>query len=379
MYTTQGSNGLYLHNSSLANSAADGSYRYAGGDYIVSNDYWETYNNISDIIKIKNVAGYIKYYLINNENITYDYSKDVLARAITEGYVINNDINNYVCFGSDAKNCPYDNLYRIIGVFENSVKLIKADLANDDLLGTDGDFYKSYNNNEELNNDYFNYSNVESIPYKGLNKKHSRYYWNRINYNQTFNETQRYHIWSYSELNKTNLNINFINNLGTEWSDLIKESIWYTSGFNASYDNVDAKFTFDYELGNKKNDNYPFIPYNAKIGLIYVSEYYYSAIPYYWNRDIDLNINDQYILSIFENWMYIGIDEWSISPLYENNNYAWYIGNNGNASYSRVYNSYNASNIYADSKLFVRPTFYLNENVIYAGGTGTETDPYRIA
>lgn len=77
--------------------------------------------------------------------------------------------------------------------------------------------------------------------------------------------------------------------------------------------------------------------------------------------------------------MYIGIDEWSISPLYENNNYAWYIGNNGNASYSRVYNSYNASNIYADSKLFVRPTFYLNENVIYAGGTGTETDPYRIA
>ena len=67
-YTSQGSNGIYYHTSSLANSAADNSYRYAG----------------------------------SSENV-----------------------NNYVCFGSDAANCPSDNLYRIIGVFGNQVKLIK--------------------------------------------------------------------------------------------------------------------------------------------------------------------------------------------------------------------------------------------------------------
>ena len=33
--------------------------------------------------------------------------------------------NNYVCFGSDASTCPSDNLYRIIGVFDNQIKLIK--------------------------------------------------------------------------------------------------------------------------------------------------------------------------------------------------------------------------------------------------------------
>ena len=67
LYTSQGANGLYYHTSSLANSAGDNSYRYAGANP-----------------------------------------------------------NNYVCFGSDAATCPSDNLYRIIGVFGSEVKLIKA-------------------------------------------------------------------------------------------------------------------------------------------------------------------------------------------------------------------------------------------------------------
>ena len=67
LYTSQGTNGIYYHTSSLANSAADNSYRYAGASP-----------------------------------------------------------NNYVCFGSDASTCPSANLYRIIGVFGSEVKLIKS-------------------------------------------------------------------------------------------------------------------------------------------------------------------------------------------------------------------------------------------------------------
>ena len=65
-YTSQGTNGIYYHTSSLANSAVDNSYRYAGSSP-----------------------------------------------------------NNYVCFESTASTCPSDNLYRIIGVFGSEVKLIK--------------------------------------------------------------------------------------------------------------------------------------------------------------------------------------------------------------------------------------------------------------
>ena len=64
---TQGNNGIYYHTSSLANSAGDNSYRYAGANP-----------------------------------------------------------NNYVCFGSDSVSCPSNNLYRIIGVFGSEVKLIKS-------------------------------------------------------------------------------------------------------------------------------------------------------------------------------------------------------------------------------------------------------------
>ncbi len=66
-YTSQGTNGLYYHTSSLANGAGDNSYRYAGANP-----------------------------------------------------------NNYVCFGSTASTCPSGNLYRIIGVFGSEVKLIKS-------------------------------------------------------------------------------------------------------------------------------------------------------------------------------------------------------------------------------------------------------------
>ena len=72
---------IYIHNSTLTNGAGDNSYRYAGANP-----------------------------------------------------------NNFICFGSDATTCPDDNLYRIIGVIDGKVKLIKYDYANSNLLGTDGDY-----------------------------------------------------------------------------------------------------------------------------------------------------------------------------------------------------------------------------------------------
>ena len=74
LYTgTQGENGIYYHNSSLTNGAGDNSYRFAGA---------------SDAV------------------------------------------NNYVCFGSTQSPCPADNLYRIIGVFGDKVKLISTKQFN---------------------------------------------------------------------------------------------------------------------------------------------------------------------------------------------------------------------------------------------------------
>ena len=73
-------------------------------------------------------------------------------------------VNNFVCFGSTTNPCPTDNLYRIIGVFEDKVKLIKYDYATSALLGTNGDYYGT--------------STPSTSYYKGSLTSIDQYYWN---------------------------------------------------------------------------------------------------------------------------------------------------------------------------------------------------------
>ena len=118
LYTTDGENGLYLHDGQGtygAQEAGDNSYRFSGANP-----------------------------------------------------------NNYVCFGSDAVSCPVDNLYRIIGVFDGEIKLIKHDYANSNMLGTNG----AYNGLTTSPGSY----------YKGSQSTLYWYYWNNSTYNNTWSE-----------------------------------------------------------------------------------------------------------------------------------------------------------------------------------------------
>ena len=69
------------------------------------------------------------------------------------------------------------------------------------------------------------------------------------------------------------------------------------------------------------------------------------------------------------NWMFMGLYEWTISRRSDGTTYAFYVISSG-----RVYVDYVGYNYFA-----VRPSFYLNSDVeIYEGNTGTQSDPYRI-
>ena len=97
---------------------------------------------------------------------------------------------------------------------------------------------------------------------------------------------------------------------------------------------------------------------------MYLNDYGYAASPEFWNRPITSSSMGT------DNWMTIGLYEWTITP-FNHYNYDYYINYIlyvGNVSYS--YNVYG----YA-----VRPVFYLNYNVELIGGSGTYTDPYRLA
>ena len=249
--------------------------------------------------------------------------------------------NNYVCFGATGADCQNgDNQYRIIGVFGNQVKLIKHDYVGSNLLGTDGAYTSS------------TYSNTSSSYYKGSKTTINRYYWN--------NRTNR-NTWSMSNLNTVNLNTNYLNALAEEWQEKIAITEWKVGGFGD--DNISFSELFDYEINNP-NNNTGETTYNAKIGLMYISDYVYASPVEDWN----VTVNDYAYAEESDpndNWLYMGLTEWPITPHFDG---VSRIENEGTVTSLMPNRGYGA----------IRPTFYLNSDVTYVGGSGTSSDPIRI-
>ena len=248
-------------------------------------------------------------------------------------------VDNYVCFGSDDATCPEDNLYRIIGVFGDQVKLIKASPASSTLLGTSGDYSSG-----------------------------TSYYWNYKN-NKSINSGYGSNTWSTSFLNKTNLNTNYItylNNINTKWAKMIATTTWKVGG--NTYDNIAGavpKIAYANEITNPvtTNSTDSATTYSAKIGLMYVSDYGFAASSSAWTTALS-SYNSSSITSV--NWMYLGSNELTISR-YSDYSDGVFIVDSG-----RVLDDC------ASSHSAVRPVFYLTSTATYSGGGGTSDNPYRL-
>ena len=266
--------------------------------------------------------------------------------------------NNFVCFGSDASPCPTDNLYRIIGVFGENyhgvtgkqlVKLIKYDYMTTDELGTDGDYSQTY---KEWGMD---------STYKGTYGDGERigvYFWNKDASTNT---------WSTSLLNKTNLNTNFINYLGTTWANKIATVTWKVGG--NTWANIGAKTSsvaYTNEITNPVTTNTTdnATTYSAKIGLMYVSDYGFAASPDAWTLTMSSYNNTT---ATNNNWMYMGLYEWTISRDAVISDYAFRVSGDGFVNSRRVNDYYG-----------VRASFNLESSVSYVSGSGSMSDPIVI-
>ena len=260
--------------------------------------------------------------------------------------------NNYVCFGSDEETCVNDNLYRIIGIFDDdndgvyNIKLIKYDYVTSDMLGTNSRDYSEY---------YY-----DTSAYKGNMDPNTiaGYTWN---YDTSVSEGGS-NNWTTSELNTINLNTNFLNylkNIDDELIDMISSTTWYLGG-TTDY-NYTAKTFYESERNNRGYENNPTI-YQAKIGLLYPSDYGYATTPNNWSLNL-YNYNKK----INDNWMYMGLTEYTITPRVSADNMVFLISTTG------PLNSNNSAHGHA-----VRPVFYLDSDVIYVSGDGSEQNPFRI-
>ena len=288
---------IYLHNSSLENSAKDNSYRYFGANP-----------------------------------------------------------DNYVCFGSTEEVCPYNNLYRIIGVFDNQVKLIKYDYATSSELGTDGDYAGLFSENPivEDTGNYYLGKNAASI---------AIFTWNYKN-DTSINNGTGSNDWSTSLLNKINLNTNFINYIGEKWSNKIATTKWQLGGNAWSIIGNGTPYNvYDKEILNPSEN----ILYESKIGLPYMSDFFYTVDQKYWNEVVrgTNDSTDDYRKFKDETWINMGLIEWSITKYYGHSSIVF--------QYREVF-----SGDYVHKGKLIRPTFYLDTTVNYSSGDGSQNNPIRI-
>ena len=211
-------------------------------------------------------------------------------------------VNNYICLGSDETTCPDANLFRIIGVFGAQTKVIRAKSVGDKEWNTSAD-----------------------------------------------------NTWSSSSLN-TYLNGTYLTSLGT-LAEKIATTTWKVRGGSSTYLYDVPKIAYQYEVGSSAltttND--------AKIGLMYVSDYGFAADSSGWTTKLSsYNSNNS------KNWLYLGSNEWTISR------------NSGTASNAfDVFSGY-VLNRNVIISYAVRPSFNLLSSVKYVSGSGSMSDPVRI-
>ena len=262
------------------------------------------------------------------------------------------DPNNYVCFGSDEATCPTENLYRIIGVIDGKVKLIHVYGATTDMLGTDEGYAKTY---QEVWGRYSSY-------YKGNGDltKIGSYKWNKSGTN----------TWSTSTTNITNLNINFLTYLdgkNAKWKTMIDDTTWYVGGMTGANGFLsNAKTAYDYEVGTNKDAS---TTITSKIGLMYVSDYYYAVPKNYWTLSGRSSDKNDYRTAINDNWLYTRLYEWTISRDFDDSGYTFGVSVVGFLFDGVVNNSLG---------LAVRPSFSLSSSIKFTSGEGTAVNPIRV-
>ena len=278
LYTgSQGDNNLYFHDASLINGAGDNSYRYAGSS---------------------------------------------------------SSVNNYICFGSYEATCPEDNLYRIIGVFGDKVKVVK---------------YRDIGS--------YNTSKYNATSFTGME--------------------------AYTALNST-----FIGTLGDEWQNMIYLENWIGGEISSSI----------LSQTSLKNNTYKIEFLAGSVASPVLIDWYTAKVWYTAESNAAHTLSMKIgTISISELRYAMNSSNWNLSTLdntswlYYSKNEAFYLfhsfsSGSGDAlgyymTTDGILYAFNEPSYTSDNTqitTYVRPSFYLTSSVTYVSGDGSQSSPLRI-
>lgn len=174
----------------------------------------------------------------------------------------------------------------------------------------------------------------------------SNYWWHRSSSNN----------WALPVTLNTYLNNNYYNTLNSISQAQI---VTHNFGIGAVTDNNN-------DLENQVNAENG-TTWNGKIAIPTVSEYLRTNSNENCKTFRSYSVN--YDTCKNTTWMFSSNDWWTLSAYNNNSDRVFWVMNIGDINYS--------SSI--ESRIGVRPTLYLSQDIKITGGTGTESDPYEIS
>ena len=322
--------------------------------------------------------------VVTNNSIEYNYATSVSLMndrlgGTTTDYNAGNiryygaSPNNYIYFNcSDYSNQSSDTceLWRIIGVFDGKVKIIRNESIGDySWDSSESTVNKGYGVNE--------WSQADIM--KLLNSGYEReivggsLYWNSGSgtcYNGESNATTSCDFTSAGLKNDTTRN-------------MIEEVTWNLGGW--TFKSVYSDQIYEYERGtnvvsNPSDGVTRTTSWTGKVALMYPSDYGYAT-------DFTKCLQDLYSYDSSTNsyacrtndWLYNGAEQWLLTPGSKYEPVAWSVTNDGYVSCNSNDDAAYSSAMVVGISHAVRPVLYLNSEATIESGDGTTSLPYRLS
>ena len=338
-----------------------------GGDLIVPSDstlVTGTYTNSfsSYIVKLYNNSTKTA---ITNNNIIYQYDtthnlmQDIAGNIRYYGA----SPKNYIYFNCDSYPSTNCELWRIIGVFDGKIKLMRNEIIGSYSWDTSASSVNSGNGVNE-------WSQADLM--KLLNPGHeSESVGGSLYYNSKSGTC-------YSDQSNATTSCNFTNTgiKNDTTRNMIAETTWNLGGWNTSniYSNVMYEKERETAVGDSSADKITrTTTWTGKIAVPYPSDYGYAT---------DLSKCSQKLYGYDNNTDSYACrsNDWMYQILGTSNN-GWFLTPKSGVPYNSWAvnsNSYVMPNINCYNEFGVAPVLYLNPNQNVVGGNGSQNNPYQL-
>ena len=281
----------------------------------------------------------------------YDYDGEGLKKDNTEDQNIRYygaNPNNYVRFNNE--------LWRIIGVFGNNVKLIRSEtLGNLSWDSSESTINNGYGVNEWSQSDLKNYLNT--MYYEGTTV---------TCYNGQNNQTTICPTNKLDDASKSLID-NHICNTGAAEFNTRTDTLSFYNAERGTKGKICSS-------GNQCNDTVErTTTWTGYVGLPYVTDWAYASSESICETNMDAKDSSNAPICKNNNWMHYGSTSndvtWYLSPIAVTSDASivW-----------RVHGGGRAGSSFASYAFAFFPAIYLKSNILIESGTGTSSDPYIL-